>query len=219
MMNDRYVSSTYSECQEINPIFGYEDSPLLPLEETLEPIVPVISHVMDYVKTATKNYSRHSNLLTPDESAAIYLYSMSSPIFSELNKALRAENRHELKRWFAFLKLFITALEKLPSIGETIWRGINCDATLSFVDDDVHIWWSVNSCSKAPNIVQPFLGDNGTLFAINAVNGKYISEFCANPDEQEVVLMPGSRVRRRYESLNLLDRIFVLHLEEVNSQG
>jgi hypothetical protein len=220
MTIDRYVNINFSQLQEVNenPIYGYEDLPLLTLEETLEKLDPDISHVINYVKTAKKKYSHHSNLLTRDESAAIYLYSMASPVFSHLNKALRAKDRHALKPWFAFLKLFITALEKLPSTEETVWRGINCDDTLSFVDDDVHIWWSVNSCSKAPNIVQPFLGDNGTLFAIKAVNGKDISAFSANPDEQEVVLMPGTHVRRRYEPLSLFDRIFILHLEEVNSQ-
>jgi hypothetical protein len=70
----------------------------------------------------------------------------------------------------------------------------------------------------ALNIVQPFLGESGTLFAIDVVHGKDISAFSAIPDEQEVVLMPGTRVRRRYESLNFIDRLFVLHLEEINPQ-
>ena len=103
------------------------------------------------LSTAKENYNRHSTLLTRDESAAIYLYSMPTSFFSRLNNTLRAENRHALKPWFAFLKLFITALEKLPSTKATIWRGVNYDDTLIFVDNDVHIWWSVNSCSMNPN--------------------------------------------------------------------
>jgi hypothetical protein len=66
-----------------------------------------------------------------------------------------------------------------------------------------------------PNRVQPFLGENGTLFAIDAIQGKDISAFSAIPDEQEVVLMPGTRVRCKHESLNFIDRLFVLHLEEI----
>jgi hypothetical protein len=220
--NDRYVNMTFSELQEANrnPIFGYEDSPLLPLENTLEKLVSAIPHAMDYVKKAIATCNRNSDLLTRDESAAIYLYTMPSPVFSRLNDALRDENRDALKPWFAFLKLFITALKNLPSIKETVWRGIDCDDTLSFVDDNVQIWWSVNSCSKAVDIIGPFLGDRGTLFAVNAVNGKDISTFSANPDEKEVVLMPGTRVRRICEfALSLSDRFFVLHLEEINSLG
>jgi hypothetical protein len=69
-----------------------------------------------------------------------------------------------------------------------------------------------------PNSVRQFLGESGTLFAVDAIHGKDISALSAIPDEQEVVLMPGTRVRRRYESLNFIDRLFVLHLEEVNPQ-
>jgi hypothetical protein len=173
---------------------------------------------MDYVATAKKKYNRYSSLLTEDESAAIYLYSMPTPFFSHLNETLRAENRHALKPWFAFLQLFIAALGKLPSTKATVWRGVNYDDTFTFAHNDVHVWWSINSCSMALNIVQPFLGESGTLFAIDAIDGKDISTFSAVPDEQEVVLMPGTRVRRRYESLSFTDRLFVIHLEQISSQ-
>jgi hypothetical protein len=219
MANNRFVSSHFLEFKaNYSPIFGYEDSPLLTLEEAVKEISPPISGVMDYVATAKKKYNRHSTLLTRDESAAIYLYSMSIPFFSCLNVALRAEIRDELKPWFAFLKLFITALEKLPSMKCIVWRGVNYDSTLMFVDDDVHIWWGVNSCSMALNAVRPFLGETGTLFAIDAIHAKNISTFSANPDEEEVVLMPGTRVRRIFESLNFGDRLFVLHLEQISPQ-
>jgi len=220
MMNNRFVNNTFSELEETNrsPIFGYEDLPLLTLEEAVEKIIPLIPHLMDYVATAKKKYNRHSSLLTRDESAAIYLYTMGPPFFSRLNETLRAENRDALKPWFAFLKLFITALEKLPSMKATIWRGVNYDDTLTFVDDEIHIWWSVNSCSMAANILQPFLGEKGTVFAIDALHGKDISSFSAMSDEREVVLMPGTRVRRRFESLNVKESIFILHLEQIIPQ-
>ena len=149
MPNDRFVNNTLSELQEANasPIFGYEDSPVLTLEEAVEKIIPLVPSVIDYVTTAKKKYNRHSNLLTRDESAAIYLYSMPTLFFSTLNNTLRAENRHELKPWFAFLKLFITALEKLPTSRKTVWRGVAGNVGSEFADGDVHIWWSVNSCS------------------------------------------------------------------------
>jgi hypothetical protein len=115
------------------------------------------------------------------------------------------------------LKLFITALEKLPSITATVWRGVSHDDSLTFVENDIQYWWSVNSCSKALNIIKPFLGDNGTIFAIDVINGKDISTFSINFEGQEVILMPGSRVRRRNESLPLSDHI-ILHLEEISSQ-
>jgi hypothetical protein len=143
---------------------------------------------------------------------------MPASLFYRLNEALRAKDRHELEPWFAFLKLFITAIEKLPSTKATVWRGVNYDDTVSFVDNDVHVWWNINSCSMNPNVVEGFLGKSGTLFAIDTVHGKDITLFSAIPDEQEVVLMPGTLVRRKYESLNFDDRLFVLHLEEGNTK-
>jgi len=220
MTNDRFENNTLFELQEANrsPISGYEDSPVLTLEEAVEKIIPLVSHVRGYVETAKKKYNRHSDILTRDESAAVYLYSMPTPFFSRLNETLRIENRHALKPWFAFLKLFITALEKLPSARKTVWRGVFGDVSSIVADGDVHIWWSVNSCSMDLKIVQPFVGDKGTLFAIDAIHGKDITTFSANPEEQEIILMPGTRVRARCESLNFIDRLFVVHLEEANPQ-
>jgi hypothetical protein len=221
MPNDRFVNNTLSELQEANrsPIFGYEDSPVLTLEEAVEKIVPLISHAMDYVTTAKKNYNRHSDLLTQDESAAVYLYSMPTPFFSRLNDTLRIENRHALKPWFAFLKLFITALEKLPSTRKTVWRGVSGDVSSIFADGDVHIWWSVNSCSMDLKVVEKFLSETGTVFAIDAIDAKDISAFSTFPEEQEIVLMPGTRVRALSLPLNFESRFFIVHLEEENPKG
>jgi hypothetical protein len=220
MSKDRFVNNTLSELQEANrnPIFGYEDSPILTLEEAVEQIIPPISRVMDLVTTAKKKYNRHSALLTRDESAAVYLYTMPTSFFSCLNETLRAENRQALKPWFAFLKLFMTALNKLPSIKKVVWRGVKGNVTSIFTKTDMDIWWSVNSCTMDLKIVQLFIGEKDTLFAIEVMHGKDISEFSAIPVEQEVILMPGTRVRARSESINFSDRLFIIHLEEVALQ-
>jgi hypothetical protein len=220
MVHDRFVNNALSELQEVNrsPIYGYQHLPILPLEEAIEKIIPLVPGIVEYVSKAKKNCNQNSNLLTCDESAAVYLYTMQTPLFSSLNTTLRAEHRHLLKPWFAFLKLFITALEKLPSTRDTVWRGVNRDETLTFVDNDLHIWWSINSCSRDPSVIQPFLGESGTLFAIDAIHGKNISAFSAIPDENEVILMPGTRVCRKYETLSLIDRFFFVHLEEENHE-
>jgi hypothetical protein len=220
MASDRFVNNTLSELEEANrsPIFGYEDSPLLTLEEAVEKIIPPISHVMDYVATAKKKYNRYSSLLTEDESAAIYLYTMPTAIYSRLNETLRDENRHTLKPWFAFLKLFITALKKLPSTKKTVWRGVSGDVGSIFADNNVHIWWSINSCSMALNVVERFLGKTGTVFAIDTIHAKDISMFSSFPEEQEIVLMPGTRLCAKCQPLIFESRFFLIHLEEQNPQ-
>jgi hypothetical protein len=217
---NRFVNSNLPKRRETshNSTFDYEDLPLLTLEEAVKKIIPVISHVMDYVTTAKKRYNWHSTVLTRDESAAIYLYTMSTEFFSALNNALRDANRQVLKPWLDFLKLFVTSLKKLPPTKATIWRGVSYNATSKFVDNDVYTWWDINSCSVNINIVQGFLGESGTLFAIETIHGRDISMFSAFPDEQEVILMPGTCVRARYQSLSFMDRLFIIHLEEIVSQ-
>ncbi len=78
MSKDRFVNNTLLELQEANrsPISGYQDSPVLKLEEAVQKIIPLVPSVTDYVTTAKKECNRQSDLLTRDESSAIYLYSM-----------------------------------------------------------------------------------------------------------------------------------------------
>lgn len=215
--NDRFVDGNLAELEDANrsPIFGYEDSPVLTLEEAVEKLQFIVPRLIDYVTTAKKKYNWHSSLLTRDESAAIYLYTMGTTFFAELNKALRAENRNTLKPWFPFLKLLIKGLNKLPSIEQTIWRGVSGNVGLEFSDGDDHIWWSINSCSLALSVVEMHLGTNGTLFAIDVIDGKDISAFSTFPEEQEIVLLPGTRVRAKCQPLSYANCLKILHLEEV----
>ena len=217
---NRFINNNLRKLQEANnnPILDYETSPILTLEDAAQSIIHIVPGLADYVSRAKANCNRDSKLLTQDESAAIYLYSMPTSFYSSLNIALRSEARYMLKPWFAFLKLFITALEKLPSTKAVIWRGVSFDATLTLFENEVYTWWNISSCSTKINIVQDFLGESGTLFSIEASHGKDISSFSAVSDEHELILMPGTRVRVKSKSLNLIGCFFVVHLEEINPQ-
>jgi hypothetical protein len=213
--SDRFVNKTISELQQANdsPIDGYKNQDIMKLENAIEKVVPFVEGITTYVDDAKQKCNRNSTILAWDESAAIYLYTMPTPFFSRLNETLRAENRHALKPWFAFLKLFMSALEKIPSKAATVWRAVSGDVGTFPVEDNVESWWSVNSCSIALNVVEVYLGEMGTLFAIDAIHGKNISEYSAFPEEQEVILMPGTYVRLKSKPIDL-NRLPVVHLEE-----
>jgi hypothetical protein len=172
---------------------------------------------MDYVATAKKKHYRHSTLLTRDESAAIYIYTMPTELFLRLNMALRGPNRQVLKPWLGFLKLLITALKKLPSTKAKLWRAVNLNATSEYIEGQVYTFWNISSWSTNINNVQPYLGEGGTLFSLETINGKNISTFSAFPDEEEIVLMPGTSVRVRSPPFNYQERLFIIDLEEINS--
>ncbi|CAF0929857.1 unnamed protein product [Adineta steineri] len=214
---DRFVNNAISELEDANrsPIDGYQDLPLMPLEQATETIVPLVSNLRNYVAQAKQKCNQDFKILTWDESAAIYLYTMPTCFFSHLNKALRDENRHALKPWFAYLKLIMHALEQLPSVETDVWRGISTDTDSNIRQNDTHRWWSLNSCSTDLKVVKLYLGDKGTLFAIRSHYGKDISLFSAIESEHEVVLMPGTRLHVKSDVLNFEDRHFIIYLEEI----
>ncbi|CAF3522094.1 unnamed protein product [Rotaria socialis] len=213
----RYANTSFLELQEINrsPIHGYEDVPLQSLEEATERIIAFVPGLMDNVAKAKLNCNRDSTILTLDESAAIYLYTMPIPLYSTLNKALRAENREELKPWLAFLKLFMYALKKLPSNRTVVWRAISENITSTLTKDRVHTWWSVNSCSTNPNILSAYYGRENTIISIRTLHGKNISSLSAFPIECEVVLPPGTCIRVQSDPLIIDDQYFIIQLEEM----
>ena len=210
---DRFVSKL-SELQEANhnSIVGYLNAPLMSIEEAVTSVVPLVPDVKRYAATAMV-YCRQNTVLTKNESAAIYLYTIDKDFYASLNTALRAENSIALGPWFPFLKLFLTALNKLPSSTSTVWRGVGENIDEVFVEGDVHTWLSVNSCSSRVNVAGSFAGLMGTLFCIHAIRGKDITLYSAYPTEEEIVLLPGTQLRIKAVLPNS-DGLSVVNLEE-----
>ncbi|CAF4690798.1 unnamed protein product, partial [Rotaria sp. Silwood2] len=115
-----------------------------------------------------------------------------------LNRSLRAAIRDDLKPWFLYLKLFLTALHKLPSQSKRVWRGIRgVDLSSKYKTGTKFAWWGVSSCTADMQVLESeqFLGKTGqrTLFSIECINGKYVGEHSYfKKTEQEIILMPGS---------------------------
>jgi hypothetical protein len=215
---DRFINKDFSELSEVNIslIYDYQNLPVVSLEDAVKEVISLVPNIMDYVAQAKQQCNRNSTVLDWNESAVIYLYTMPKPFFSLLNEALRSGNRHKLKPWFSFLKLLTHALEKLPSVENTVvWRGVSKDIGSNFSEDDVQTWRSFNSCSTNLQVVECYLGENNTLFAIKTLHGKDISSFSAIQTEHEVVLLPGTRFRVKSNALNFKDHLSIVYLEEL----
>jgi hypothetical protein len=106
--------------QILEPISGYEQELLLSLEEACQPLENILGMELKlYIIVAKLNSKEPENGLTQDESASIYLYTMEwneteNSLYAVLNQALRTADRSKLRPWFKYLKLFFTALFKLP---------------------------------------------------------------------------------------------------------
>jgi hypothetical protein len=185
-----------------SPIGGYEEKPLVSLTETVKGIAGLFKNIQDNVFLALHNCQNPADGLTQDESASIYLYTMQfrggPSLYQLLNQSLRAENREDLIPWFSFLKLFLTALHKLPSQSERVWRGVrDVDLSIKYKTGEKIAWWGVSSCTTHIEVLESnkFLGKNGlrTIFSIDCINGKSIvNHSYFKNKEKEIVLMPGS---------------------------
>ena len=175
----RFVNDSIKDCLQVNGnlISGYQHLPIVSLEQSVEKIVPFVPDVKNLVNRATE-HCRKGPRLSDNESAAIYLYTMETSFYKILNQALRAKNPQSLEPWLMFLKLFISALDKLPSLPIIVWQGITDNFHGShFVKDQMYTWSSINSCSSDVNVARLYVGPGGILFCINAIHGKDITEY------------------------------------------
>ncbi|CAM2710070.1 unnamed protein product [Rotaria socialis] len=216
--NARFLDLNEEPHQVLLPIRGYAKEPLLPLEDAIEPINELLSDLDMMVDTAKRNSKKPADGLSPNESAAIHLYTMqweepNVSLFTMLNKILRSKRREPLRPWFRYLKLVLTALFKLPSLKATIWRGVQ--GNLSDQYDDDQVWWGFSSCTESLNVTEQFVGKSGvrTLFTIECINGKAIRAHSHYKEESEILLLPGTYFRVVGKS-NPAKDLYIIHLRE-----
>lgn len=105
--------------QLLKAIKGYEKEELVSLEQACEPLSHILDELEDNIHIAKNNSRKPADGLTQDESASIHLYTMEwheskHSLYAVLNRTLRTPERQILRPWFKYLKLFLTALFKLP---------------------------------------------------------------------------------------------------------
>jgi hypothetical protein len=211
--------------QRLPPLRGYENKPLVTLEEATEPLIPYVPEIEHMVYTV-RGYDKMTpeDGLTTDESASIRLYSMDwspteSSFYIKLNETLRSERRESLlPPWLLFLRLFMTALFKIQSTPRIVFRGIKLDLRDKYLKGSTCIWWGFSSCTTKVEVLEnnQFFGKAGTrsLFSIECNTGKSIKKHAFYPNEDEILLLPG----REFEVIGSLDmgnNLTMIHLKEI----
>jgi len=208
------------------PIHGYEKTPLKTLEETVEPLIPLVPRVQTYVHVAKRRCEgKPADGLTVDQSASIMLYTMEwepqeQCLYAVLNATLRVEDRQKLKPWFLYLKLILSGLFKLPSSPRSVYRGVKMDLSNEYPKGKEIIWWGFSSCASCIEVLEneQFLGNKGTrtLFTIECISGKDISRHSYYQSETELLLLPA----RQFQVISCLEPASGLHmiqLKEIQS--
>ncbi|CAF1540792.1 unnamed protein product [Adineta steineri] len=209
------------------PISGYEKMPIVSLEQAVEPLVCFLPTVQSHVYVAKQKCKQPDDGLTQDESASIMLYSMGWKPLDEclyvvLNATLRSKDRGKLEPWFLYLKLFLTALSRLPSVPTLhVYRGIKSDLSKDYIRGKTVVWWGFSSCTMVIDVLQSelFLGktDTRTMFNIDCNSGKSIKNHSFYPSENEILLCAATQ----FEVVGCLDQgsgLRVIQLKEIVPQ-
>jgi hypothetical protein len=215
------MTTRFADIESFNqqePINDYLRFALVSLAEAIVPISQLIPGIEHFVKNAQLASSAPADNLTPDESAAIYLYTMDSAFFENLNFVMRSNNENQMRPYSLYLKLFHTALAKLPCHVGVVWRGILSNVSSMYVKDKYVIWHGASSSSIDASVVTNFLDRNCqcTLFQIDCRQGKSINKHSAFPSENEIILMPGTKLLVKNKPLDF-NGFQLVQLEELHN--
>jgi hypothetical protein len=115
--------------------------PLVDLKEAIQRVPEFKVHIPLCVDTAHKQ-SEAIFGLTREETAAIKTYTASCEVHKLVNIALRSQQYKNIEPWFAFLKLFHTAINKLNAQKGSFCRGENEDWSDSYTVGSIVTWVS-----------------------------------------------------------------------------
>ncbi|UJR32402.1 hypothetical protein I4U23_019864 [Adineta vaga] len=220
------MSNEESEPKRMLPtIQGYENERVTTLEKAVQQIIPFVPDVLKMVAEVKQMCQNPKDNLTVDESSSIMLYTLEKgqykpAFYVVLNQTLQEKNREKLRPWFLYLRLVMNALAKLPpTTCRIIYRAINRDLMQDYPKDLPVTWWGFTSCTSTLDVLQKFLGDNGsgTIFNIEFDSGKDISQHSYFPDENEILLYPA-RQFTVISSLKTGKQNRTIHLKEIQPQ-
>jgi len=217
----RFSDLAEEQLLTLSPIHGYEQMPIVTLEEAIEPLLSIVPNVKQMLSIIKERSCQDiKDGLTTNESASIMLYSMEwepkeYSLNLTLNRTLRDENRDRLKPWFLYLKLFMKSLSKLPSIHCYVYRGCQMNLSQIYTQDKIFIWWGFSLCTQSIEIFENEQNlnktDQRTRFKIECKSAKDIRNHSFNKTNEEILLLPA----QRYKVISSLDYDNGLHIIQV----
>lgn len=212
----------------IDPIIGYAQEPLLSLAEACAPLVDIVHNIYLHVSIALERTSnKPADNLTRSESAAIRLYTMEwndghKSLYFLLNNTLRKADRNSLRPWWKYLKLFLTAIVKIPCLPpQVVWRGVRKDISHEFTHGAAVTWWAFSSCTTTLTVLENdlYLGTTGqrTLCSIEVINGRNIRAHSHYDNEDEILMLPGTYMEVQSKFIPAPD-LQIIHLKQIKSE-
>lgn len=174
------------------------------LPKTLEAACKTLCSASD-IKASVNKGKQHSGKQSGNPKQAmdeqlygsIMLYT-SNAIYRQLNDSLRSEDRNKIKKYFAYLRMLLEALGRLPQQKKTVWRGVGVDLYEQYKKGSNVTWWGCSSCTSDINVAKNFMkgcGGKCTLLTINSKTAADISDITFFGNEKENLLAPGTRLK------------------------
>ncbi|CAF1446473.1 unnamed protein product [Adineta steineri] len=207
------------------PIQGYEQVPLVTLDEAIEPLLSIVPDIKQMLCIIKENCQEIKDDLTINESASIMLYTINwqpkeYSLNVILNRTLRDENCEKLKPWYLYLKLFMKSLSKLPSIHCYVYRGIQMDLSLEYPQGKTFIWWGFSLCTRSLNIFENEQDLNRqeqrTRFKIECKSAKDIRNHSFYKINDQILLLSAQRYKV-VSSLNSSNGLHIIQIKEIDS--
>ncbi|CAF0836502.1 unnamed protein product [Adineta ricciae] len=198
---------------------GIVEIPIVTLEQAVTPLIPLLPNIRTYVRLAKDKCNNPSDGLTPNESASIMLYTMGwqpydQCLYMVLNRTIRSKNCAKLQPWLLYLKLFLTALTRLPSNQMTVYRENNFDLGQQYELNEKFVWWDFALCSVSSEQIS--LAETKTRFSINCRSVKNIHKHTYFPSDSSVLILPGTKFQV-VERIQQTDDINLITLQEIQS--
>ncbi|CAF1485014.1 unnamed protein product [Rotaria sp. Silwood1] len=219
----RFLNIDKEPLEMLLAIEDYKKLPLVSLEQAVSSLVSFVPNIKQMVQLVKDKCKNPADNLTVDESASIMLYSLENIPLEEsfyiiLNKTLRDKNRQNLKNWLSYLKLFTTALSKIPSTKSVVYCGVKQNLHHLYPKGQNITWWEFSSCITSLERLQSneFLGKNGTrtIFYIECFSGKNIQSHSYYSTRNEI-LLPSEIKFIINSSRERKDGLSIIHLKEI----
>lgn len=192
---DRLQSGLDEEFDKMSNLATIQGIMKLEIESIENACVPICLQEEAKESLSAVSTNHHSTILNTEEMASIYMYT-GCTIYNDLNSALRNEDRSEVEPFFPYLRVFLQALDKVEKIKKNtvLYRGISKNLSHLYKQGSHVTWWNVVSCSADETIAKGFCSssDDFTLFRVESFSAAPIQEFSAIPDEDELIISPGT---------------------------
>lgn len=129
-----------------------------------------------------------------DHRFAFFIYSTESNVYRKLNTALRAREGPAFDAWGPYLWHLSQALQALPDVTTTVYRGMNAPNLAEYQQSKRVHWSGFSSTSTNAQVSSrpPFYhGPPGIVFTLKVQNAKNIQPFSLLPGEAELLLSPN----------------------------